>query len=35
VRKRDIGLSLGAPLSIDGCRRSAAVKRGNALSKLG
>jgi hypothetical protein len=35
VRKRDIRLSLGAPLSVDGCDRGAAVKRGDALSKLG
>jgi hypothetical protein len=35
VRKRDIRLSLGAPLSVDGCHRGALVKRSDALSKLG
>jgi hypothetical protein len=34
VRERDIRLSLGAPLSIDGCHRGAVVKRGDALSEL-
>jgi hypothetical protein len=35
VRKRDIGLCLGAPLSVDGCHRGTLVKRSDALSKLG
>jgi hypothetical protein len=35
VRKRDIGLSLGAPLSVDGRDRGAVVERGDALGKLG
>jgi hypothetical protein len=34
VRERDIRLSLGAPLSVDGCHRSAVVELSDALGKL-
>ena len=34
MRKRDIRLSLGAPLSVDRCHRGAVVQRSDALGKL-
>jgi hypothetical protein len=34
VRERDIRLSLGAPLSVDGCHRGAVVKRSDVFSEV-
>jgi len=34
VRERDIRLSLGAPLSVEGCHRGAVVKRSDAFGKV-
>ena len=35
MRKRDIGFSLGVPLSVDGRHRGAVMECGDALGKLG